>query len=292
MNTDIFKQFGEELDAQNVQPLGQPTNRRAALSQFGKLGLGAAALVVPFIGMAEKAHAAKYGSFRGGGNDLSDPEILNFALTLEWLEYYFYLKGTRDGDILDADRPLFNSILNHEDQHVQLLTGALNTLGVTPVEFEEGDFDFSVNGADPFAEGSYELFLALSQGFEDTGVRAYKGQAASISGASRPGLGSYLTIALQIHSVEARHAAAVRMIRNGLTSAYITGNTTDEPAIQAVYNGEETTVQGAGAGGGDLVSIFSGNAAYTRARITQSFDEPLNDEEVLAIANPFFVPQP
>jgi rubrerythrin len=50
--------------------------------------------------------------------------------------------------------------------------------------------------------------LALAQAFEDTGVRAYKGQAANLM--SKPDL---LTAALQIHSVEARHASEVRRLR-------------------------------------------------------------------------------
>ena len=288
MNTDIFKQFGAELDAQSAQPLGQPTSRRKALGQFGKLGFGAAAAAFPLFGMAEKAHAAKYGSFGGGGNDLSDPQILNFALTLEWLEYFFYVKGTRDGDILDADLPLFNEIREHEDEHVILLTSVLDSIdGVDPVVFEEDDFDFTVDGADPFGVGNYPLFLALSQGLEDTGVRAYKGQAASISGAARGGLDSVLTTALRIHSVEARHAAAVRMVRGNLP--YITGDFSDNmdgmgstnPAIEATYAGEDNVTQG----GVNLVDAFSD---YSRDNITEAFDEPLNDEEVLAIASNFF----
>jgi hypothetical protein len=68
-------------------------------------------------------------------------------------------------------------------------------------------FDFTVGGAfDPF--NNYTQFLALSQAFEDTGVRAYKGQATNLI--STPDL---LTAALQIHSVEARHASEVRRLR-------------------------------------------------------------------------------
>jgi rubrerythrin len=59
-----------------------------------------------------------------------------------------------------------------------------------------------------FSFTDYQQFLALAQAFEDTGVRAYKGQAANLM--SKPDL---LTAALQIHSVEARHASEVRRLR-------------------------------------------------------------------------------
>ena len=67
--------------------------------------------------------------------------------------------------------------------------------------------DFTAGGkyADVFS--NFKTFLALSQTFEDLGVAAYKGQAGNLMG-----YGAILTAALQIHSVEARHAAEVRRI--------------------------------------------------------------------------------
>ena len=67
--------------------------------------------------------------------------------------------------------------------------------------------DFTAGGkyADVFS--NFKTFLALSQTFEDLGVAAYKGQAGNLKGN-----GAILTAALQIHSVEARHAAEVRRI--------------------------------------------------------------------------------
>jgi rubrerythrin len=252
------------------------------LGQFGKLGLGAAALAVPFIGMAEKVQAAKY-----GGPDMEpedDIAILNYALTLEYLEYSFYARGVESAGIPSEVVPLFTDIRDHELAHVELLRGAISGAGGTPVFYTIDDFDFTIAGFDPFDGDNYAGFLTISQGLEDTGVRAYKGQAARID--ARTGPNSILTTALQILSVEARHAAAVRILRGELTDAYIPF---DQPGvaapIAATYAGEENTVQGAGAGGGDLATIFDGT--YSPEIITEAFDEILTAAETLAIATPF-----
>ena len=287
MKTDFNQQFGAALDAQNAQPLGQPTSRRAMLGQFGKLSLGAAALAVPFIGMAEKVQAAKY-----GGPDMEpedDIAILNYALTLEYLEEAFYIRGVESAGIPAAALPLFTTIRDHESAHVALLAGAISGAGGKPVSFDVDDFDFTIAGFDPFDGANYAGFLTISQGLEDTGVRAYKGQAARID--ARTGPTSILTTALQIHSVEARHAAAVRILRGDLPDAYIPF---DQPgvnaAIAATYAGEETTTQGQGAGGGDLATIFAGT--YSAEIITEAFDEILTAAQTLAIAGPFINVQP
>ena len=131
-------------------------------------------------------------------------------------------------------------------------------------------FDFTGgNGANngPFNPfNDYQIFLALSQGFEDTGVRAYKGRAPELKGTDT------LTVALQIHSVEARHASRVRQLRG--QKGWIVGNTTDVAALQAIYNGEETVNGGAVSG-------------VPTTSITEAFDEPLTPAQVLAIADPF-----
>ena len=90
-----------------------------------------------------------------------------------------------------------------------------------------------------------------------------------------------LTAALQIHSVEARHASEVRRLR-GL-KGWITGNqrgTGMPEATQAVYNGEENTNQAGFNAGGTSFGLDAGTEAY---------DEPLTTAEAVAIANIFIV---
>jgi rubrerythrin len=130
--------------------------------------------------------------------------ILNFALTLEYLEDEFYRTALGKSDLIPGEfKTVFSQISKHETEHVATLKGALGSAAVA-----QPKFDFTAGGkyADVFS--NFKTFALLSQTFEETGVAAYKGQA--------PGLmsqGKVLTTALQIHSVEARHAAEVRRVR-------------------------------------------------------------------------------
>jgi hypothetical protein len=193
--------------------------------------------------------------------------VLNFALKLEYLENRFYLNGlAASGAIAAANRTVFQQISKHESAHVAYLKTALGSSAIA-----EPTFDFTANGAFPDVFTNPATFLILSQGFEDTGVRAYKGQAGALQ--SQP---TILQAALQIHSVEARHASEVRRIRG--QKGWITGAATDVPALAATYAGEDNTTQG----GVPLSTITSNTNAATEA-----FDEPLTMAQVLAIAGQF-----
>ena len=87
-----------------------------------------------------------------------------------------------------------------------------------------------------------------------------------------------LTIALQIHSVEARHASFVRRLRT--QKGWITGN--EGGNIPAAYAGEGNTEQGGLAKG-----MYA--AGFSDGLVSESFDEPLTKEQVLAIAYGFIV---
>lgn len=129
-------------------------------------------------------------------------DTLNFALTLEYLEAAFYKQGNASGVIPSEYRSVFRTIGQHEDAHVKLLKGVLGSAAVAAP-----GVDFTAGGkyADVFE--NFDTFLTLSQTFEDLGVAAYKGQAGNLMGSKE-----VLTVALQIHSVEARHASEVRRI--------------------------------------------------------------------------------
>lgn len=129
-------------------------------------------------------------------------EVLNFALTLEYLEAEFYALGLRSGVVPGRYRAVFTQIGRHETAHVRTLRGALGGAAVA-----KPNFDFTAGGkyADVFR--NFDTFSTLSSTFEDLGVAAYKGQAGNLQGTP------VLTTALQIHSVEARHAAEVRRVR-------------------------------------------------------------------------------
>jgi len=130
-------------------------------------------------------------------------EVLNFALTLEYLEAEFYQMAlARPRLIPGRYRPVFQQISRHENAHVRTLAGALGGAAVAKPRF-----DFTGRGQFPDVFTNFATFAAVSNTFEDLGVAAYKGQAGNLQGTP------VLTTALQIHSVEARHAAEVRRVR-------------------------------------------------------------------------------
>lgn len=254
------------LDAIDPEVAQRVASRRDALRKAGRFGAGAAlaTLSVPTaLGlMARDAF--------GQSMPATVEEVLRFALTLEYLEYEYYRIGVdTPGLIPEPALTVYTGVRNHELAHVRLLEGAL---GLDEDE-EMPQFDFTAGGTfNPFED--YGTFLALSQGFEDTGVRAYKGQAPAL--VDNPDV---LRTALQIHSVEARHASIVRRLR-GL-DGWIDFDNTDVPALAAVYAGEDNlTHLGVNA---QAVTVKSDEA------ITEAYDEPLSMAAVLDIAGPFIV---
>lgn len=130
-------------------------------------------------------------------------DVLNFALTLEYLEAEFYQRGLgAPGLIPGRYRAVFSQIGKHEIEHVRTLRGALG-----PQAVGKPQFDYTGRGQYPDVFRNFNTFAAVSNTFEDLGVAAYKGQAGNLMGTP------VLTTALRIHSVEARHAAEVRRIR-------------------------------------------------------------------------------
>ena len=130
--------------------------------------------------------------------------ILNFALTLEYLEDEFYRTALAQGGLIpDRYQEVFATISQHETAHVAFLSSALGSAAAPKPQF-----DFTAGGKYRDVFRTFRTFAAVSQALEDTGVAAYKGQAPALTGG-----GTLLTAALQIHSVEARHAAEVRLVR-------------------------------------------------------------------------------
>ncbi|WCS24173.1 ferritin-like domain-containing protein [Methylobacterium sp. NMS14P] len=130
-------------------------------------------------------------------------DVLRFALTLEYLEAEFYRTALATPHLIPARyRAVFTQLARHEAEHVRLLQGALGSAAIPPPAF-----DFTGKGKYPDVFANFDTFTTLSSTFEDLGVAAYKGQAGNLQGTP------VLTTALQIHSVEARHAAEVRRVR-------------------------------------------------------------------------------
>ena len=158
---------------------------RGAVAAGTVYGLGA---VGPFVRQAIAQE--------GGG----DVEVLNFALTLEYLEAAFYTQALTDTQGLGGDaKKLATTLKDNEVEHVDALTAAIKDAGGMPVEAPGVDF------GDAFA--SEKSFLKLAMTFEDLGVSAYNGAATEIKSPE------VLASAGSIVQVEARHAAAIRFLR-------------------------------------------------------------------------------
>ncbi|HVF77371.1 MAG TPA: ferritin-like domain-containing protein [Solirubrobacteraceae bacterium] len=127
----------------------------------------------------------------------NDVRILNYALTLEFLEAEFYKQAVANkayGNSADLKR-FAEVVADHEAKHVSFLKGALGAKAI-----KKPKFDFKDTVKDP------KMFAATAQVLEDTGVSAYLGQVKNIF------VGSTLRAAGTIATVEARHAAWIRFI--------------------------------------------------------------------------------
>lgn len=153
---------------------------RGALAAGAVYGTG---MVGPFVRQALA---------QSGGGDVG---ILNFALTLEYLESTFYKEAQKQVKLSGDVKSLAKLIGGDEDQHVAALTMAIKGAGGKPVASPTFSFPFSDEAG----------FLKLAQAFEDTGVGAYDGAAPQITSKD------ILASAGSIVQVEARHAAAIRL---------------------------------------------------------------------------------
>ncbi|MCW2983659.1 MAG: ferritin-like protein [Conexibacter sp.] len=145
-------------------------------------GLGIAMAILPGAASA-----------RRGGSKKEDVKILNFALTLEYLEAAFYAEALARGNFSGSVLNFAQVVASHEATHVATLKGVLGAKAVAKPSF---DFKGTTR--------KWSTFLRTSKVLEDTGVAAYQGQAPRIH------QNAVLGPAGAILAVEARHAAWVR----------------------------------------------------------------------------------
>ncbi len=124
-----------------------------------------------------------------------DIDILNYALTLEYLEAAFYREAVDKGALNGKYAQFAKVVAEHEAAHVDALKKALGSQAVSKPKF---DFQGTT--------GSQSTFGTTSKLLEDTGVKAYQGQATNIKA------GAVLSAAGSILPIEARHAAWIASI--------------------------------------------------------------------------------
>jgi len=174
-----------ELAAVEVDAGGGDLSRSDVILK-GALAAGAiygTAMVGPFV---RKALAM---------SESGDVGILNFALTLEFLEAKFYEEAKSRAKAKGELKSLVNLLAEDEQQHVEALAATVKKLGGKPVAEPKFNFEYSDTAG----------FLKLAQTFEDTGVGAYNGAGPMIKSKE------VLAAAGGIVQVEARHAAAIRL---------------------------------------------------------------------------------
>jgi hypothetical protein len=183
------------FDGKPVLQFSTETNRRSFLKYAGLVGVGASLVAGGVLN-------APYAAANAPAVAKGDLDILNYALTLEYLESDFYATGLAKGFLSGRELELITPIGDHEKQHVAAVTQTIKSLGGTPVDkpkitYPAGIFD------------SKEKFLATASVFEELGVTAYHGQVPLIKS------GDILGAAASIAGVESRHAAVIATLIGG-----------------------------------------------------------------------------
>ena len=164
----------------------------------------------------------------------SDEDVLNYALTLEFLESEFYRQGNDAGLLSGKEAEYAQSIGADEDAHVAAITDTIMKIGGTPVEAPAVDFGK--------AFASRKSFLETAHVFENLGVSAYLGAAGFIRNKD------ILQAAAGIFGVEARHAAVIgNMLGLAAEGGVYMGSTETPKDKAAVLKAATPFLAGAGA---------------------------------------------
>jgi rubrerythrin len=184
--------------------LADPVSRRRLLA----VGGGSTALAAFLAACGSDSGTTMSGSTStesssgaGGASETAefgkgDVGILNYALTLEYLETAFYADVVKSGLFHGAELKTIRKFGEEEAEHVQALTAAVKSLGGKPAPEPKTEFPLE----------SAKSVLELAGTVENLGAAAYLGQAANIQSSE------VLASALAIHSVEGRHASVLNTL--------------------------------------------------------------------------------
>ena len=291
-----------------IEALDARVERRSERREFFKTAFGAAAMTAAGVTALSMSTAA-------AAQSVSEADVLNFALNLEYLEAQFYsyaaygtgldnslLTGSgtqgavRGGRQVNFTDPIVQQyareIAQDEIAHVRFLRTALGGSAVSQPVIDvsvsaTSAFSVAAQAAglvpagtafDPYA--SDEAFLLGAFIFEDVGVTAYKGAASLLSTPAT------IEAAAGLLAVEAYHAAIVRTTLYGKGIATPSLRTSADAISRARDSldggGANTTIFGAN----DIdqgISSYSAtpiNLATTQAAVTVSNIVPLDSNGV------------
>lgn len=312
---NIF-QIISEIEKVDPEVYDRLDSRRSIFKHMSGLGqkLTAAAVPLALGSIFNKVYAQT-----PVGASVND--VLNFALSLEYLESYFYNIGQAStalqAQFSATNKAALDLIRTDETNHVTFLRSVLGTAAITAPPTSTFDFTGGKGGAPgPFVAVFTDAatYLAVAQSLEDTGVRAYKGGAPLLMSNK-----TVLTAALNIHSVEARHASRLRTMRRALpnnnnasqglpvapyntapkswisgtdnggaqpaqtAAIYGAGNNTAAPT-GVTFDAESNTMQG----GANLTALPL-TTGFPASAFSEAFDEALDVTTVKAIARTFVV---
>jgi hypothetical protein len=173
-------------------------SRKRFLKTVGVGGAGALSLLIAACGGSSSSSSKTAGSTAASApvSTSGDVKVVNYALTLEYLETAFYKDVVASGLFRGAELDTIKKFGREEAEHVTALTAAVKKLGGTPAPVPKTKF--------PLNDAKQVLNLAAT--VENLGAAAYLGQAGNIQSKE------ILAAALSIHSVEGRHAAALNTL--------------------------------------------------------------------------------
>lgn len=204
---------GTTAVVQHPEELWRASTRRGFLKA---LGVGGTILVMPSVFAACNNDSDSITGTSGAVslNLSTDTGILNYAYALEQLEAAFYtavVASAAFGGMTAEQREVMVDLRNHEVAHREFLRAALGSAAI-------GDLALDANVVAAVTANTATI-LKNAEAFEDLGVSAYNGAGKYFQDAN------YLLLAGKIVSVEARHAAAIRDLREGLSLAGTPANT-------------------------------------------------------------------
>lgn len=177
--------------------LGDPASRRRFLRLVG--GAGSAAAFSTILAACGGEEQQESGDSGDPVQPTTDLEIANYALYLEYLEEDFYRQVVDSGRLRSEHQALARGIRQNEAEHVDALEAVVQQLAGTPVPRPEPRFDAVI------AAGEQRI-LETAATVENLGAAAYLGQVTNLENTA------VVETVLTIHSVEARHAAALNEV--------------------------------------------------------------------------------